>query len=442
MLKVSLWRGVIRFEKHGKLSPQFIGPLKKQASSSFCKKTHDKARQAPGRRFLKEGKLDKDLLKSKDPQRLDNTKDDRLLMSDQLNMMYTDRRAYAHTARLMESEARLSRLRVVDYPRQTLLVEALTLLKILQTQMAALQRWRGPARGPTHPKKMEPKRTTRSTPATITTTTTTPVTNAQLKEQIDQGVANALAARDADRSRNKEDNHDSGTGLRRQAPLTRECTYQDFMKCKPLYFKESDKIKRYIGGFPDMIHRSVMASKPQTMQDETEDKSEKKRLKDVSIVQDFPEVFPDDLSAQTSIKAHSVFKKDLPRIRGTRGSASKSTTIKSAGKWNFPTFTKTSLATSIGGEIDRSASLRVIKVGVSSRNEILFHTDNGMRFMLAPRLVKAKKSSIPKKSHGMRNLPRSLSFSVEEPGVDEPELGNPGLDKLVLDKLEAGFDDD
>ncbi|GJT59134.1 putative reverse transcriptase domain-containing protein [Tanacetum coccineum] len=65
------------------------------------------------------------------------------------------------------------------------------------------------------------KRTTRASPAT-TTTTTTPITNAQLKELIDQGVADALAACDADRSRNGEDNHDSGTGVRRQAPLARE----------------------------------------------------------------------------------------------------------------------------------------------------------------------------------------------------------------------------
>nr|GFD12702.1 reverse transcriptase domain-containing protein [Tanacetum cinerariifolium] len=43
--------------------------------------------------------------------------------------------------------------------------------------------------------------------------------------------------------------------------------------------------------------------------------------------------------------------------------------------------------------------------------ESLFHTDNGMRFMLAPRSVKAKHSSIPGKSHGIRNLPGSLSFS-------------------------------
>ncbi|GJV19053.1 reverse transcriptase domain-containing protein [Tanacetum coccineum] len=88
---------------------------------------------------------------------------------------------------------------------------------------------------------MAPKRTTRSTPAATTTTTTT-VTDAQLKALIDQGVANALAARDADRSRNGEDSHDSGTGVRRQAPLARECTYPDFMKCKPLYFKGTEGV--------------------------------------------------------------------------------------------------------------------------------------------------------------------------------------------------------
>ncbi|GJW31746.1 RNA-directed DNA polymerase, eukaryota [Tanacetum coccineum] len=57
---------------------------------------------------------------------------------------------------------------------------------------------------------MAPKRTTRSTPTT--TTTTTPVTNAQLKALIDQGIFDALAARDADRSMNGDDSHNSGTG--------------------------------------------------------------------------------------------------------------------------------------------------------------------------------------------------------------------------------------
>ncbi|GKD44063.1 hypothetical protein Tco_1268708, partial [Tanacetum coccineum] len=57
--------------------------------------------------------------------------------------------------------------------------------------------------------KMAPKkRTTRASPTT-TTTTTTPVTNVQLKASIDQGIADALAARDADRSMNVDDSHDS-----------------------------------------------------------------------------------------------------------------------------------------------------------------------------------------------------------------------------------------
>nr|GFD39882.1 hypothetical protein [Tanacetum cinerariifolium] len=33
-------------------------------------------------------------------------------------------------------------------------------------------------------------------------------------------------------------------------------------------------------------------------------------------------------------------------------------------------------------------------------------------------------------------------LAVEESELAEPTLGNPGLDKLVLDKLEAGFDHD
>ncbi|GKA69096.1 reverse transcriptase domain-containing protein [Tanacetum coccineum] len=204
---------------------------------------------------------------------------------------------------------------------------------------------------------MAPKRATRSTPVTENPTTTT-VTNAQLQAMIDQGVTAALAARDA--NRNGDDNHTSGTGARRTERVARECTYQDFMKCQPLYFKgtegvveltqwfermetvfricyalivghdvayamtwidlrkkmtdkycprneikkleaelwnlkvkgtdvtgynqrfqelallcvrmfpeESDKVERYVGGLPDMIHGSVVASKPKTMQEAT-----------------------------------------------------------------------------------------------------------------------------------------------------------------------------
>nr|GEV51226.1 hypothetical protein [Tanacetum cinerariifolium] len=205
---------------------------------------------------------------------------------------------------------------------------------------------------------MAPTRTTtRASPAM--TTTTTPVINAQLKALIDQGVADPLAARDANRSRNGDDSHNSGTGSRRTKRTTHGCTYTDFLKCQPMNFngtegvvgltqwfkrmetvfnikncavenqvkfdtctlhgivltwwksyvkticqdlahsmpwstlmkmmttkyyprneikkleieiwelkvKESDKIEKYVSGLPDMIHGSVMASKPKTMQD-------------------------------------------------------------------------------------------------------------------------------------------------------------------------------
>ncbi|GJW01748.1 putative reverse transcriptase domain-containing protein [Tanacetum coccineum] len=91
---------------------------------------------------------------------------------------------------------------------------------------------------------MAPKRATRSTPVTTTpaptATTTTTVTNAQLQAMIDQGVSAVLAARDA--TRNGIDSHTSGMGVRGSERVARECTYQDFMKCKPLYFKGTEGV--------------------------------------------------------------------------------------------------------------------------------------------------------------------------------------------------------
>ncbi|GJV09452.1 reverse transcriptase domain-containing protein [Tanacetum coccineum] len=57
---------------------------------------------------------------------------------------------------------------------------------------------------------------------------------------IDQGVTAALAARDANRA--GDDSHTSGTGVRRTERVARECTYQDFMKCQPLYFKGTEGV--------------------------------------------------------------------------------------------------------------------------------------------------------------------------------------------------------
>nr|GEZ59252.1 hypothetical protein [Tanacetum cinerariifolium]GFA17117.1 hypothetical protein [Tanacetum cinerariifolium] len=124
--------------------------------------------------------------------------DDRLLMGGQLNILRRDRRAHARTARLMEREARLSceawmqSMDAIDTAR----ADVMSLRTTLGTDSAKDTTDTDVSIAET---KMAPKRTTRSTPATTTTTTTTPVTNAQLKTLIDQGIADALAARDADR---------------------------------------------------------------------------------------------------------------------------------------------------------------------------------------------------------------------------------------------------
>nr|GEW33775.1 putative reverse transcriptase domain-containing protein [Tanacetum cinerariifolium] len=237
----------------------------------------------------------------------------------------------------------------------------------------------------------------------------------------DGGVTDVLAEIKANiTSRNGDDGHDSGTGSRRTERAARECTYSDFLKCQPLNFKgtervvgltqwfekmesvfdiklalmcdkmfpkESDEVEKYAGGLLDMIQERVMTSKPKTMQDaiefktelmdqkihtlakpqaenkrkdkpelqcchgyvppkqsnnahesrlniisctkmqkyllkgchvflehvtakKAEDKSEEKRLEDVPIVQDFPEVFLEDFSVILPTR-QVVFQIDL-----------------------------------------------------------------------------------------------------------------------------------
>ncbi|GJX90609.1 putative reverse transcriptase domain-containing protein [Tanacetum coccineum] len=85
---------------------------------------------------------------------------------------------------------------------------------------------------------MAPKQTTRSTPVTpAPTATTTTVTEAQLQALIDQGVAAVMAEAEASRVRN---GYDSNGSRPRPAQAVRECSYSEFLKCKPLDFKGTD----------------------------------------------------------------------------------------------------------------------------------------------------------------------------------------------------------
>nr|GFA60539.1 hypothetical protein [Tanacetum cinerariifolium] len=73
---------------------------------------------------------------------------------------------------------------------------------------------------------------------------------ANYKAMIDQGVNVALAARDANRT--GDDSHTSGTGVTMTERVTRECTYQDFMKCQPLYFKGTAGVDKLTQWFERM----------------------------------------------------------------------------------------------------------------------------------------------------------------------------------------------
>nr|GEW96028.1 hypothetical protein [Tanacetum cinerariifolium] len=216
--------------------------------------------------------------------RLDDEQSERQLLVGRLNMLFRDRRAHAYTRHLMETETRLSReawvrsIDASDLARGEVMSLCTTVMgqttEIRELHVADRRRQivTSEMRRANHRrfaeirwilriltgivfscdyKKMAPKRTTRLT-ADQETTNTTPVTNAQLQAMIDQGVTTALAARDALRSINGHDSHNSRTG------------------CGRMFSEESDKIERYIRGLLDMIHGSVVASKPKTMQEAVE----------------------------------------------------------------------------------------------------------------------------------------------------------------------------
>ncbi|GJR40938.1 putative reverse transcriptase domain-containing protein [Tanacetum coccineum] len=254
--------------------------------------------------------------------RLDDEQSGRQLLAEVMSLRTTMLAQQSQIRELQSADRKrqtvITEMLAADHRRQKQLTEALNLIKRLQTQMAEFERYLLSITG-------------------------------SILDSMALGIDRsrccyALAARDADRSRNGKDSHNFSTGVRRQAPpgrdantngvdsynsgtsarrnerATRECTYPDFMKCQPLNFKgteavfstytllgnaltwwnshvrtvgndiayamtwielkkkitdkmfpeESDKIEKYVGGLLDMIHGSVVASKPKTMQEATE----------------------------------------------------------------------------------------------------------------------------------------------------------------------------
>nr|GFA79536.1 hypothetical protein [Tanacetum cinerariifolium] len=304
---------------------------------------------------------------------LDDDQTERQLLAGRLNMLFRDRRAHAYTRHLMETEAKMSReawvrakdasdfvhgevmslrttvlgqmseireLQTADRRRQTVILELLRIDHRRSTEISELRTaLQGQVTALQGQKPMAPRRTTRSTTEQETVNATT-VTNAQLQAMIDQGVTAALAARNALRSTNGDDSHNSGTGTKGVASLSQWCermvsvfhisncaaenqvkfatctlhyvaltwwnthvqivgheaaygiTWKTLMKMMTekycprneirklemklwdLKVKEADKIEKYVGGLPDMIHGSVVAYKPKMIQEAIEIETE------------------------------------------------------------------------------------------------------------------------------------------------------------------------
>ncbi|GJT16821.1 putative reverse transcriptase domain-containing protein [Tanacetum coccineum] len=169
-------------------------------------------------------------------------------------MLYRGRRAHARTARLMEAEDRMSRegWGLSMDPSDLARAEVMSLRTQVVAQQAVIT---------------ELQAADRRRQAAITEMLA-------LQAMINQGITVALAARDANKNMNGDDSHNSRTGVRRTERTAHEFipnAFRNWLCCAGGCFPTNlIKLKKYVGGLPDMIHGSVVASKPKTIQDVVE----------------------------------------------------------------------------------------------------------------------------------------------------------------------------
>nr|GEW98268.1 putative reverse transcriptase domain-containing protein [Tanacetum cinerariifolium] len=203
--------------------------------------------------------------------RFEEAQDDRAFLRARVNTLFRDRPNHRRTAMLLDRE--------VMYARENQLTTTLGCIEILE------------ARDP------EPQ----------------------------EGPAEAVSSSecDANRNRNGYNSNDSGTGGRRQMTTPRECTYTDFLKCQPMSFQGTEGVVGYIGGLPDMIHGSVTASKPHSVQEAIEFATEmmdKKMLTHAERQTEHKRNFDDTLrnnqhQQQPFKRNNGHYKSDCPKLK-------------------------------------------------------------------------------------------------------------------------------
>ncbi|GJU73008.1 putative reverse transcriptase domain-containing protein, partial [Tanacetum coccineum] len=162
---------------------------------------------------------------------LDDARYDRALLRARVNMLYRDRPFHRRTALLIEEEARLSRAawaRSMDACDQVH-SEGISLRTTVMAQQSEITELQAADL------KLEALNDSEEPQ------------DSDDKLRDSQGPAKDLAQpvlhpKWRATTRNGDDSHTSGTGVRRNERTVRECNYQDFMKCQPLFFRGTEGV--------------------------------------------------------------------------------------------------------------------------------------------------------------------------------------------------------
>ncbi|GJX22439.1 putative reverse transcriptase domain-containing protein [Tanacetum coccineum] len=202
--------------------------------------------------------------------RLDDEQSQRQLLAGRLNMLFRDRRAHAYTRHQLRQKARLStrglvgdRLDMVIYYRG----EVMSLHTTVLVQMSEIRELHAADRRRqamiSEILKADQRRSTEMRETGDSTTgigyRTTAIAGTRWRSCTARAARGGCLAMDL------------RVDLRMKMNECMSKERDDKSSRLELWnLKESDKIERYFGGLPDMIHRNIVASKPKTMQEAVE----------------------------------------------------------------------------------------------------------------------------------------------------------------------------
>nr|GEX79086.1 putative reverse transcriptase domain-containing protein [Tanacetum cinerariifolium] len=163
---------------------------------------------------------------------IEEKQDDQALQRARVNRLFRDKIYHAHTARLMEGEARASHTAWIQSmddsdAAHSGVIALCTHVSVQWTEITDLRA--ADRRFQTTVGTQQEEIRELWTQLTIALGCFQILEAARVPAQP-EGVAKALAARDAGRNINGDDSNVSGTSARRTERVTRECTYPDFMK--------------------------------------------------------------------------------------------------------------------------------------------------------------------------------------------------------------------